>query len=1267
MFRRTLVVAASALVLAGIALGPRSMAAETGPGPRLVFLIGEDEYKTETTLPAFIGRELDPLGFRSTVVLASPDDPNAFPGFEAIGEADLLVVSVRRRTPTKAMLDLVRAHLGAGKPLVGIRTASHAFALRNGQPPEGHAVWPDFDSEVLGGHYENHYGNKDGTDVSAIPEAAGHPILRGLGPVAFHSGGTLYKCDDLGPKAEPLLRGATVDKGKPVSHPVAWTNRFQDARVVYTSLGHPDDFVVPMFNRFLVNAIHWSLGQDVPAEGQTGRDRYKEGLAASEEVARRIRAFEGKGVVGDTSLPTPAAKALEGFTIRDDLEMDLVAAEPTIRQPLDLSWDRRGRLWVVQYLQYPFPAGLKVVRYDQYLRAVFDKVPAAPPDHVPGADRITVLEDSDGDGRFDTSKDVLKGLNIVSSVLVGRGGIWVLNPPYLLFYPDLDGDDVPDGDPKVCLAGFGLEDTHSVANSLEWGPDGWLYGVNGSTTTGTIQSGATKNLHWKGQMVWRYHPDTEVFEIFAEGGGNTFSLEIDAAGRVFSGTNNGKTRGMHYAQGGYAEKNWGKHGPLSNPYALGFYEHMRHEGFPERFTQALVIYQGGSLPADLDGALIAADALHNRVLVSDLHPDTSTYRTVDRPPLVTTEDRWFRPVDVEVGPDGAVYLADWYDSRLTHVDPRDNWHKDSGRIYRLRARGARPIPPFDLTRRSNAELIDLFDHPNKWFRLQAVLLLGERHASAELGKLRGLAGSDDPRALEALWALNLIGGFDNPAAIRALEHPDPDVRRWAVRLVGDRNRAAPDLASRLADLARTEPDVEVRSQLASTAKRLPAAAGLPIARALLGRAEDADDLHIPLLIWWAIESKAESDRGAVLALFEDRGTWSLPIVERSILSRLMQRYAMAGGRENLETCAQLLAMSPTAEGRATLMTGLMEAFRGREMTDLPPALAKALDTYQDGPGRSDLTLGIRRGDRRAIDAALNVVGDESADLAERLEAIEVLGEVREPKAVAPLLRLLATSPSSAIKRVAIHALMPFDDPKIAQVVLRQYQTTLPDEQGLRSAAQRLLASRADWSRLLLDEVDRTTIDPRSIGLEVVQQIRLHDDPGINRRVEKLWGKVRSSPAEARAEIDRLRSLLDAGPGDPRSGKVVFTKQCATCHRLFDEGGTVGPDLTGYERTNLDFMLLAIADPSAAIREEYTNFAVFTVDGRTLTGKIEAQDTRTLTLRGVDNQTTLIDRAQVEDLRALPTSIMPDGLVAPLSDAEARDLFAYLMSRAPIGH
>ncbi|MEO5995300.1 MAG: hypothetical protein ABIN89_01300 [Chitinophagaceae bacterium] len=244
-------------------------------------------------------------------------------------------------------------------------------------------------------------------------------------------------------------------------------------------------------------------------------------VAGNEDVLRYLKSFKGRGELSiDSSQLTSAQNTLAAFRYPDDLSLDLVLSEPAIVQPVEISFDHRGRLWVVQYNQYPYPKGLKITSVDNYLRVTFDKVPAPPPGAVKGADKISFFEDTDEDGKYDKATDAITGLNIATSVTGGRGKIWVLNPPYLLAYPDPDDDGIPKGDPVVHLDGFGMQDTHAVANSLTWGPDGWLYGAQGSTTTSTVNSSVTKNLFLQGQAVWRYNPQSHVLERFAEGGGN---------------------------------------------------------------------------------------------------------------------------------------------------------------------------------------------------------------------------------------------------------------------------------------------------------------------------------------------------------------------------------------------------------------------------------------------------------------------------------------------------------------------------------------------------------------------------------------------------------------------------------------------------------------------------------------------------------------------------------------------------------------------------
>lgn len=1025
-----------------------------------------------------------------------------------------------------------------------------------------------------------------------------------------------------------------------------------------------------------------------------------QGQAGNAEVEKVMREFKGKGQIGDGTDPLSPDDAMKHFQLDEGLQLDLVAAEPAVMQPLYMSFDAKGRMLVLQYRQYPFPAGLKIVRYDQYLRAVFDDVPRPPPHGVPGQDRVTVFEDTNGDGIYDAPRDVITGLNIATAALTGHGGIWVTNPPYLLFYPDANGDDIPDGDPQVRLRGFGLEDTHAVANSLAWGPDGWLYGAMGSTTTANISSNTTKNVHFEGQCIWRYNPETDIFEVYAEGGGNTFSLEIDSVGRVFSGTNHGNTRGMYYPQGSYGEKNFGKHGPLTNPYAFGYIQHMVHQGDADRFPQTFVFYEGGALPERFNGAIIAANALHHRVWGSKVSRDGSTYQTVDMPNLCKTDDTWFRPVDVKVGPDGAVYLADWYDSRLSHVDPRDTWHKTSGRIYRLSSKGSKPEPFTDLTALSDAELIGRFTHPNKWQQQTSVRVLTERlrkeAPAATLTALRNLLSQNQPGALQALWTLSTSHQMQEPELAGLLVHPNEHVRRWTVRILGDGRAVSAETAQLLAARAAVEPDIQVRSQLASSAKRFDTPVALPILTALIQHSEDLQDKHLPLQIWWGLEghcgthviehdpqvgvplqpASQTSPRDQVLAWLKNPELWTKPIFEQVLASRLMRRFALEGIQEQkqspqnapaLAVCEQLLQLAPAAS-RPLLMSGFLEAYQGREISALPQGLKNSIQEYQKSLGESDLVLGVRLGDEKAINNALQVIRDEKIDLATRLTLIQTFGDIDIPKSV-PALQALLSSPSSGIKKAALQALMRYTDKGIATQICTRFQSTLPNEHGLREAAYRVLASRATWAGQLLSEIEEHRLPVAAIPPDIVQQLRLHPDELLQKRINHLWGQTRETSAEKTAEMERIRKLIRNQPLSDEmkaQGKQLFTKHCATCHTLFAEGGQVGPNLTGYERSNLDFMLLAMVDPSAGIREEFTQFQIATEDGRILTGLIVDQTPSAITLRGANNQTTVIPREEIDILQAMKISLMPEGLLKPLSDQEIGALFQYLMQPTPAG-
>lgn len=960
--------------------------------------------------------------------------------------------------------------------------------------------------------------------------------------------------------------------------------------------------------------------------------------------------------------PPSPEDSLSMFELPDDLGVDLLLSEPQIAQPLFLNFDERGRLWVVQYRQYPQPAGLKMLSRDKFWRAVYDKVPQAPPHHFPGKDRITIHEDTNGDGTFDKETVFLDGLNIATAVERGRGGVWVLNPPYLLFYPDANHDDVPDGDPAVHLAGFGLEDTHSVASSLCWGPDGWLYAAQGSTVSANImRPGLDKDgVKSMGQLIWRYHPETKRYEIFAEGGGNTFGCEIDSKGRVYSGHNGGDTRGFHYVQGGYYQKGFSKHGPLSNPYSFGYFSQMAHPPVP-RFTHTFLIYEANALPEAYRGLLMGVSPLQGVVVASRVIPFGSTFRSEDVVNPMQTSDGYFKPVDIKLGPDGNVYVADWCDFNVNHYRNHEgNIDPGSGRVYRLRAKEYKPAKPENLGALSSSELVNRLSDSNRWVRRTALRLLGDRRDAQLVPVLvEQLRKETGQPALEALWAIHLSGGWSEAVALAAMDHQDPYVRLWAVRFTGDERNATSRLAERMARLAAGDSHPEVRSQLACTAKRLPAGQAVPIVLALLQRDDDLEDPHIPLLVWWALESKVTHEPEAVLALFEDSSLWSRPMVERHIVERLMRRFATAGLREDLLYCARLLNTSPTKETTKRLIAGFEQAFAGRSLAELPDELVQALAAH----GGDSMVLGLRQGRQDAAKKAIEALRDSSTKADAKIQIVQILGEVDQPSAVPVMLDILKAADNDKLRAAILTTLARYSAPEVGSAILALVSTFTGD---LREIAFTTLASRPNWARQLVGAVASEHVAASDVSDSVVRRMLLHQDSELTREVKRLWGDVKEiTSLGVQKAIERYRATLRESGGTPYAGYQVFQKNCAKCHLLFGEGGAVGPDLTSYKRDDLDNLLLAIVHPSAEIREGFETQLVYTADGRVLSGFIADQDKHVVVLKTAEGQSISIERDDIDEMRRGPKSVMPDGLLDPLTDQQIRDLFAYLRASQPL--
>jgi putative heme-binding domain-containing protein len=992
---------------------------------------------------------------------------------------------------------------------------------------------------------------------------------------------------------------------------------------------------------------------------------------ASQEVDDFIKKFPGRGAVGDFSTkPKTPSESLAAFKVADDLKIELVASEPDVRQPVFLNFDERGRMWVVQYLQYPFPAGLKVVRYDEHLRAIFDKVPPPPPHHDKGRDKITIHEDKDGDGKFESVKTFVDGLNICTALEHDKDGVWVLNPPYLLFYPDRNKDDVTDGDPVVHLEGFGIEDTHAVANSLRWGPDGWLYGCQGSTCHATVKRpGIDKvGVHFKGQAVWRYEPKSKLFEIFAEGGGNAFGLEFDSHGNVFSGHNGGDTRGFHYVQGGYYQKSWGKHGELTNPYAFGFFPQMKGTQV-ERFSHTFVIDEGGALPKRYAGQILAPVPLHNYVILSQLQADGSTFQTQDVEKLVTTPDSWFRPVEIKTGPDGGVYLADWYDTRLTHVDPRDTWDRSNGRIYRLTAKDAPRIERFSMREWPSERLVETLSHPNKWFRQTALRLIRERQDQSIRSLLLAALRSAEPASegnkaspVEYLWAFTSLQQLDEALVEELVKHPDPDVRAWAVRLVGDDYRDSPAIQK----LAETETDPFVRSQLLCSCKRMPKS-GVSGALAVLKQGWPVGAHDFRLMAWWAIEAHFPAQRDEIFAALSRPEAYTDqelgPVVER-----FARRLIAEPSDANQATLAKLIDKAPSQDAKQQIVKAINATLIGQRDLKFTAELAQALlkTNSADPKSTESLVLRLRLGDKEAIAQAIELAahGDYKKPL-DRIRAVETLAEIASPSARDAIVQIAMSEEDAQVRLAATRALLRFGDDAMADMLCKVYRNAGKDI-PLKSAIVDVFASRLAWAKRLVDEVEKKSILSTDISSEILQRLDLYGDSRLSAAIARIWGQTRATPEELQVEMARVGKVVRSGLGDKASGKKIFNESCAKCHKLFNEGKEIGPDLTGYERSNLDFMLLSIIDPGAAIREEYTTYRVSTSDGLVLTGFLKERGQDTITMVTADQGATVIAKSDIEEgPAAIKTSLMPEKQLSSLSEAQIRDLFAYLQSLSPV--
>ena len=976
------------------------------------------------------------------------------------------------------------------------------------------------------------------------------------------------------------------------------------------------------------------------------------------------------GAIGDCAAevpadPAPAEQVAVEIEVPAGFYTTLFASEPDVQQPIGIATDERGRLWVAENYTYAD----QTINFDATKR-----------------DRIVILEDADGDGRSDRRTLFWDQAQKLTSVEVGYGGVWVLCAPQLLFIPDRNRDDVPDGPPEVVLDGWDQDAVrHNIVNGLRWGPDGWLYGRHGILATSLVgKPGAAESERQRINCgVWRYHPTRRVFEVVAHGTTNPWGFDFDQHGEMFF-INTVIGHLWHLVPGAHYERMYGAD---FNPHLyqlIGQTADHVHWDTGEKWSDirltvsdttsaaggghahsGLMIYQGDNWPARYRNSMFTLN-FHGRRLNNDrLERRGAGYVGLHSDDLFFVKDEWFRGIDLLTGADGAAYIADWSDTGECHE--ADGVHHASGRIYRL-AWGETAAPGrFDLHERTDRELVELQLQKNDWYVRQSRRLLAERHAAGSdmAGARQALlevfnAQRDETQQLRAMWALAAIGAADDDWLREQLNHPGEHLRVWAIRLLADRETLDAATIERFMELALTERSGLVRLYLAAAMQRLPLEKRWPLAEALALRLEDAEDPQLPLMIWYGLEPAVAADPRQALALC---GKPIMPLARQHIARRITSE--IDGNADLVNALVVVAVEQAEPSGQLDLLRGMSDALHGRRSVTAPGAWIAAAESFSKSPSREvrdeARQLGVVFGDARAIAELRAIATDESADPEARRHALRTLAEVGGLETLALLQSLIN---DIELANEAIRGLAAYDDAAIPSLVLVQY--TALDPAG-RTLAIDALCSRPAYARELLRAIEGGVIEPDAISASHARQIAGFNDETLTKDLERLWGSVRPTAADKREQIERLRIVLEGGKiadGDASQGRLLFDKACSACHVLYGQGKIVGPDLTGSDRHNLSYLLENVIDPSASVGKDFHTTAVLLSSGQAISGVVLEKTDQTLRLRTQTEEVT-VDLDDVEEMVEQNLSLMPDGLLTQLTDDQIGDLFAYLRSTAQV--
>jgi putative membrane-bound dehydrogenase-like protein len=1217
-------------------------------------------------------RQLQPVLEKRGIDVVYTDKADALNAKTLAGYEGLIVyanIDTITADQEKALLDFV----AGGKGFIPLHCASYCF--RNS--PQVVAL--------IGAQFQRH---NTGTFRTTIAEP-NHPVMKGF--AGFESWDETYVHTKHNEKDRVVLEYRMEGNRK---EPWTWVRTHGKGRVFYTAWGHDDKtWGHPGFQNLVERGIRWAVGQDpsvVPAyvDKAVTANVDKPTMTAKrtdvkpfEYVPANVPFYPPSprwGVTADPlktmQKPLDTAESMKHFVTPTDFELKLFVDETKLGggKPICMNWDERGRLWVAMTIDYPN-----------------NKQPEGQ-----GHDRIVICEDTDGDGVCDKVTVFADKLSIPTSLTFYKGGIIVMQAPQTLYLKSTKGDDVAD-EKSVLFSGWSTSDTHAGPSNLHYGFDNWIYGIMGyAGFNGTVGG----EQHRVRQGFYRFKPDGSKFEFLRNTNNNSWGVGFSEEGILFGSTANGNPSEYMPIPNRYYEavRGW------SSSVLTGIAESNKFQPITDKVRQ--VDWHGGFTAAAGHALYTArtypkyywnrtafvAEPTGHLVATFEITPNGAGFRSRNSWNLVASDDEWSAPIMAEVGPDGNVWVIDWYNYIVQHnptppgfrtgkgaayeTDLRDKKH---GRIYRLVAKN--PSTQHKQVTLANAtpeKLVETLKNDNMFWRLHAQRLLVERGEKDVVPALVALAKDKsvdeiglNPGVIHALWTLHGLGVMDGellaPIEVveAALQHQSAGVRRNAL-LVMPRTK---EMAAQMVEMKLLEdkdPQVRLAALLAisETPEHYYVANAL---QTMLGR--DAGQVDR----WTTDAAMAAAAHHGVSFLHtavEVKGTWQPK--QLAILTAVAEHCA----RDKAESASGLILVLSAAQPQAAeaILAGFTKGRGEVATTELNPkdeeAMVKLLPKLSPSARGNLLQLAERWGSKALVKHAAEValefskqVKDEKATETARIAAAQQLIEFRRNDATSAkdLLELITPSTSPDFAQGLIDAVGRSEAADVGTAVIERIPTFTP---SVRPAALRVVLGRADWTRTLLRAMNENKIHLTDLSLEQRRTLAEHPDRAIARQARVLLERGGGLPnADRQKVVDEFLPLLKK-EGDPVAGKLVFKNNCAKCHKHSGEGETIGPDLTGVAVHTKEHLLIDILDPSRSVEGNFRVYTVVTKNGRVLTGLLASETKTAVEVIDAEAKRHTVLRQDIEELQASPKSLMPDGFEKQVKPEEIVNLLAFLTQR-----